>query len=115
LARIQELRDESFHDLRRQITEELHGSIMLGLQSGLNYSAARRAIVLMSRLGVYKYEETIRKEIQDLEGRFGCDFEQIIDAIFSAQVEADFRDEEEEQRIAELARAAQERGKHLSG
>lgn len=53
--RIQELRQESFSELRHDVSETLCRSVKAGLENPRSYREARRAIALMNRLGVFEY------------------------------------------------------------
>ena len=87
-GRIQEIRDESFSELRHGISEELRSAVSMGLQSGISFPPANRAVKLMDRLGVFEHYQRTKKEIAELEERFGVPFEQILDAVLQAQYEA---------------------------
>ncbi|MBI2817836.1 MAG: terminase small subunit [Acidobacteria bacterium] len=87
--RIQELREEAFSELRHDVSETLYRSVMLVLRSGLHYAQARRAVACMNRLGVYEYTSRVKKEIEEIEERFGVPFEEILDAMWEAQFAAE--------------------------
>ena len=92
--RIEELREAGFEDLKHEITQGLCATVMAGLESGLNFRETRRAIALMNRLGVYQHANSVSKEIEELEERFGVPFEEILDAVAEAQFAAEMAEAE---------------------
>jgi hypothetical protein len=87
--RIEELRDEHFAGLRNQITAELSASVTTSLKTGLCFQEGRRAVALMNRLGVFEHHQRTKREIEELEARFGVPFEVILDAVLQTQLEAE--------------------------
>ena len=90
-ARIEELREEVFLELRHAISKTLHRSVMMGLSNGLRYSETRRGIALLKRLKVYEHTDRVIREIEKIERRFGCSFEIIMGAL----AEIEYEDEDD--------------------
>ena len=100
--RIEGLRADAFHGLRRRIIDALRQAILAGLQTNRAYRQSKRALRIIEQLGIFKREIELRDYIRDLEERCGKPIEEIV----AAAEEAEDRAEWEEYRAEQNKNAA---------
>ena len=92
-------RKYEFTDVRAEITEQIYQIVDSGLRRGGNHQQADKAIRLMERIGLFKYQNQISEDITDLEEEYGVSFQTIVNIL--EEIDSD-------PEIPEMCRALQE-------
>ena len=84
--RVLELREKAFQKLRNQVTRELANNVKRGLETGTDLRQTRRAVSLMRRLQIFDYQRSLSQEIAELEERYGCQIETVVEAMAELEI-----------------------------
>ena len=78
---VERFREKEFADLRREVSEELHRKITLGMISNSSYRTGAKALRLAQKVGLFEYHNQVAEEIREMEERYGVGFDVIMGAL----------------------------------
>ncbi|MBI3934964.1 MAG: terminase small subunit [Acidobacteria bacterium] len=82
-ARIREIRQEAFSELRLEVSTALLTCVLRSLEEfGYGHQKeCRKALALLKRLGVWEHDKALSREIQEIEAVFGRPIEEVFEAL----------------------------------
>jgi phage terminase small subunit len=82
-ARIRDIRQEAFAELRQEVSHTLLTCVLRSLEefSYGRQKECRKALALLKRLGVWEHDKALSREIQEIESVFGRPIQEVFEAL----------------------------------